>query len=100
MIVEWAVVEQNLDVTLIGEFGLLSFVPPEADVDYHSVQAQLRQVLKSTRRKETQQIALLLDLPFYKKMEFLMAIGAIRKNEALALEKFRKDRNRCFHGEI
>lgn len=99
LIVTWGAVEGYMDVALIAEFGLLNFAPPPPSDDQHSVESQVRQVMKRARRKD-EQIELPLDLPFNKKMEFLVKIGAIKKNERTVLRQFQKDRNRCFHGGI
>jgi len=90
----------NVDWTLISEFGLFGFLPPATPKDQHSVEGQLRELLKRTARKELQQTCLLLDLLFNKKMEFLQKIEAIKKNERSAFHQFQRDRNRYFHGGI
>jgi hypothetical protein len=100
LIVSWGRIEGNLDVMLVGEFGLLSFAPPEDSEHQESVESQLGQVLRQTKQKEAQQVALLLDLPFNRKMDFLKKVEAINEKEYTALRQFQRDRNHCFHGGI
>jgi len=105
MILAWGHVEANLDRTFLAEFNLLEFISPKLSKDSrehlgHSVEEQLQQLLQRTKLKELKQIDLLLDIPLVKKMDFLRSIGAIEKHEYSTIDKFRKERNHLFHGDV
>lgn len=85
ILLAWSGIETNLDVVFLASFNILPNIVEVDGVEW-------------PRFEEDKRAKLLLDFTFNRKMEFLQQTGDIEQNEMVILKKFRRDRNRFFHG--